>query len=544
MERQIRLRIIQYLFLLILFLSPRVPVFYAQDIEVEYEAVPVPPKSDSSLNAEQIIESTKPALISVWYHTDNYYSYYYYEPKDTTLLNGSGFIIDESGIIGTNFHVVDGIDSIIVKTSDGTFYDAEIIIVDEKNDLAIIRIKNSNGKKFPVAKLGNSDNVKVGQEVFAIGSPFGYEYTISQGIVAGIRDNEKVSFTDPVTYMPIEKNFAKVIQITAAISPGNSGGALFNNRGEVIGITTYTYQGFGNLNFAIAINNFIAFKNSIDLADLENNEEAKKKRNESVFFSNLKLANSYKDQVTYNWYYVKQKDTMKTIDTFVVKQDSIAKLNFTKAENLYYKCIQMEPDSFSVYQELMDLYVYTESFAKAEDLYLNIREKFQSDSLLSLLSSTMASAYSGSKEYKKALQFYEKMLEKDTGDIYIYFQIADLYEQMGKTNKAIRGYKEVITRDPDYAQAYVQLGKIYYEKKKNYDKAKAYLETANEKEITNYGSSYYGVDVHYYLGMIAVKEGKKMDAILAYLELKNIYTYTPEDNEKKLKLYKAIKKLD
>lgn len=523
------------------------PYIYSQDVEVEHVPAPtvtMPPKTDSSLNAEQIIETTKPALISIWYHTDNYYSYYYYEPKDTTLLNGSGFIIDSTGIIGTNFHVVDGIDSLLVKTSDGTFYDAEIIIVDEKNDLAIIRIKNTEGKTFPAVKLGNSDNVKVGQDVFAIGSPFGYEYTISQGIVAGIRDNEKVSFTDPVTYMPMEKNFARVIQITAAISPGNSGGALFNNRGDVIGITTYTYQGYGNLNFALAINNFVAFKNTIDLANLDNNEATQKKRNESIFFSNLKMANSYKDQVTYNWYYVKQKDTMKTVDTFVVKQDSVAKLNFTKAENLYYKCIQMQPDSFSIYQELMDLYVFTESFNKAENLYLNIREKFQSDSLLSLLSSTMASAYSGSKEYKKALQFYKKMLEKDTGDIYIYYQIADIYDQMGKYKKAIKGYQSVIKKDPNYTQAYVQLGKIYFEKVKDYGKAKKYLEEANEKEIMNYGYSYYGVDVHYYLGMIAVKEHRKMDAILSYLELKNIYTYTPEDNEKKLKLYKAIKNLE
>lgn len=517
---------------------------YAQDIEVEHTQVQPTIKTDSSFNAEQIIEMTKPALISVWYHTNSFYSYYTYEPTDTTLLNGSGFFIDESGIIATNYHVVDGIDSLLVKTSDGIFYDAELIIVDEKNDLAIIRIKNPDGRKFPIVKLGNSDNVKVGQEVFAIGSPFGYEYTISQGIVAGIRDNETVSFTDPVSYMPIEKKFSKVIQITAAISPGNSGGALFNNKGEVIGITTYTYQGYGNLNFALAINSFVDFTKTIDLANLENNEESLKKINESLFFSNLKLANSYKDQTTYNWYYVKQKDTMKVLDTFVVKQDSIARLNFYKAENLYNKCIQMEPDSFLVYQELMDLYVFTESFPKAESLYINIRERFRNDSLLSELSSTMASAYSGSKEYKKALQFYEKMLKKDTGDIYIYYQIADLYEQMGKYKRALKEYKKVIKRDSSYTQAYVQIGKIYYEKLNNLKKAKLYLETANEKEIMNYGYSYYGVDVHYYLGMIAVKEHRKMDAILSYLELKNIYTYTQEDNEKKLKLYKAIKNLD
>lgn len=352
----------------------------------------------SNFNAEQIIEMNKPGLISIWYHTDNYYSYYSFTTIDTTLLNGSGFIFSEDGLIGTNYHVVDGIDSLLVKTSEGTFYDAELLIIDEKNDMAILRIKNANGHKFPTIKFGNSDALKVGQEVFAVGSPLGYEYTISQGIVAGIRENEKVSFTDPVTYSPIEKSFEKVIQITAAISPGNSGGALFNRKGEVVGITTYTYTGYGNLNFAIAINSFVYFMNSVDLANIDNNPEAKKKREESLYYSNLRLAGNYKQEATYNWMYVKQKDTMKTLDTFIVKQDSIARLNFTKAETFYDKCLEIAPDSFNVYRDMMDLYVYCENFPKAENLYETIRNRFQSDSLLSLLSSSLASAYTTSKE--------------------------------------------------------------------------------------------------------------------------------------------------
>lgn len=501
-------------------------------------------KNNDDLNAEKIIEMNKPALISIWYHTDNYYSYYSYSSKDTTLLSGSGFIFDSTGIIGTNYHVVDGIDSLLVKTSDGNFYDAELVIVDEKNDMAMLRLKKTGGKTFPVVNFGNSDHVKVGQDVFAIGSPFGYEYTISQGIVAGIRENEKVTFNDPVTYAPIEKQFEKVIQITAAISPGNSGGALFNNKGDVIGITTYTYQGYGNLNFALAINNFTKFKNSIDIANLDKNEETLRKREESIYNTNLRLANNYKDQVNYNWFYTKEKDTMKTLDTFVVKQDSIARLYFAKAESYYNKCIQMAPDSFNVYQEMMDLYVYTESYNKAESLYVNIRGRFESDSLLSLLSSSLASAYSSSKEYKKALQFYDKMLTKDTGDVYIYFQRATIYEKMENYAKAISELEKVIKKDPEYLLGYVELGKIYYEKIKNMRMAKKYLEIANEKELTT--SSYYSsnVDIHYYLGMIAISEGNKMQALMAYMDLKSIYTYTAEDNQKKLKLYKEIKKLD
>mgnify|MGYP001374606336 FL=1 len=530
--------LIKYFSLLVcLFISAA--AVYAQDKPLEPKINKV--LSDTAFfNAEQIIEMNKPALISIWYHTDNYYSYYSFTTIDTTLLNGSGFIFSEDGLIGTNYHVVDGIDSLLVKTSDGTFYDAELLIIDEKNDMAILRIKNANGTKFPTIRFANSDALKVGQEVFAIGSPLGYEYTISQGIIAGIRDNEKVSFTDPVTYSPIEKNFEKVIQITAAISPGNSGGALFNRKGEVIGITTYTYSGYGNLNFAIAINSFVYFMNSVDLANIDNNEEAKKKRQESLYLSNLRLAGNFKSEATYNWMYVKQKDTMKTLDTFIVKQDSIARMNFNKAEAFYYKCIDIAPDSFTVYREMMDLYVYCENFNKAEDLYDTIKTRFQSDSLLSLLSQSLANAYTTNKEYKKALEFYEKMSAKDTSDIYLRYQIGNIYEKMNKNSRAVKEYKKIIKRDPTYTQALIQIGAIYYNKYNDYRKAKEYFEKAYDNEMVMYGSTYY-LDIPYYLGMIAVKERKKTDAMLYYMDLKSIYTYTPEDNKKKADLLKAIR---
>ena len=530
--------LIKYFSLLVcLFISAA--AVYAQDKPLEPKINKV--LSDTAFfNAEQIIEMNKPALISIWYHTDNYYSYYSFTTIDTTLLNGSGFIFSEDGLIGTNYHVVDGIDSLLVKTSDGTFYDAELLIIDEKNDMAILRIKNANGTKFPTIRFANSDALKVGQEVFAIGSPLGYEYTISQGIIAGIRDNEKVSFTDPVTYSPIEKNFEKVIQITAAISPGNSGGALFNRKGEVIGITTYTYSGYGNLNFAIAINSFVYFMNSVDLANIDNNEEAKKKRQESLYLSNLRLAGNFKSEATYNWMYVKQKDTMKTLDTFIVKQDSIARMNFNKAEAFYYKCIDIAPDSFTVYREMMDLYVYCENFNKAEDLYDTIKTRFQSYSLLSLLSQSLANAYTTNKEYKKALEFYEKMSAKDTSDIYLRYQIGNIYEKMNKNSRAVKEYKKIIKRDPTYTQALIQIGAIYYNKYNDYRKAKEYFEKAYDNEMVMYGSTYY-LDIPYYLGMIAVKERKKTDAMLYYMDLKSIYTYTPEDNKKKADLLKAIR---
>jgi tetratricopeptide (TPR) repeat protein len=136
------------------------------------------------------------------------------------------------------------------------------------------------------------------------------------------------------------------------------------------------------------------------------------------------------------------------------------------------------------------------------------------------------------------------MLTADTSDNFIRYSIANIYDQMGDYKKAELSYKEVIKRDSGNTNAYVGLGKIYYEKYKDYKRAKKILEAAYEREMNLYGSTPYYADMHYYLGMIAVKEGRKFDAIMSYMDLKSIYGSTAEDNKKKTDLYKEIKKMD
>ncbi len=500
---------------------------------------------NDDLNAEQIIDKYKSALISIWYNDKNYYSYSSYTTIDTTVLNGSGFIFSEDGLIGTNFHVVENIDSLLVKTSEGIFYNAELLLTDETNDFAIIKLINADEKKFPVINFGNSDNVKAGQEVFAIGSPLGFEYTISSGIIAAVRDNEKVSFSDPETYVMKEKTFDRVLQITAAISPGNSGGALFNSKGEVIGVTTYTYIGYGNLNFASAIN---TFRNLVKLEaskEYVNNTNLKIKKEESLFNTNYKLATDIKSQLAYDWsYYSKPKDTLTKPDSFTVMQDSLNRVKLEKAEKYYEKCIELKPDTFIVYQDLLDLYVITDNFQKAENLYKGIREKFNSDSLLNLLSSNLATAYKTTKEYDKAILFYNKMLKEDESQYFIRYQIANIYQEKKDYRRAVDEYKKLLRIDSNYNDANIQLGIIYYSKYRNTDQAKKYLQKAYEKELLTTGSTPYNLNLLYYLGMIAVKEGRKFDAILAYMDLKSIYSYSAEESEKKAALYREIVKME
>jgi len=153
---------------------------------------------------------------------------------------GSGFIIDREGYIVTNNHVIDGADQITVKLSNNKEYDAKLVGRDPKTDLALIKIKNSSDLK-PLP-MGNSDKLKVGSWVVAIGSPFGLEQTVTAGIVSA---KGRIIGSGP---------FDDFIQTDASINPGNSGGPLINMNGEVTGINTAIAAGGQGIGFAIPIN--------------------------------------------------------------------------------------------------------------------------------------------------------------------------------------------------------------------------------------------------------------------------------------------------
>ena len=153
---------------------------------------------------------------------------------------GSGFIISNDGYILTNNHVVENTDKILVKISDGKEYEAKIIGADAKTDIALIKIKPDNG--LPTVALGDSDVVRVGEWVIAIGNPFGLEQTVTAGIV---------SAKGRVIGAGAYDNF---IQTDASINPGNSGGPLFNMQGKVIAINTAIVSQGQGIGFAIPIN--------------------------------------------------------------------------------------------------------------------------------------------------------------------------------------------------------------------------------------------------------------------------------------------------
>jgi serine protease Do len=175
---------------------------------------------------------------------DEFFRRFFGGPREFTQKSlGSGVIVDPSGIALTNAHVIEGATEIEVVTAEGKKYKARVLGADTKSDLAVIRLQD--GSAFPAARLGDSDQIEVGDWVLAIGSPFGFTQTVTAGIISA---KGRVLGQGP---------FDDFLQTDAAINPGNSGGPLVSMTGEVIGINTAIASRTGGsmgIGFAIPIN--------------------------------------------------------------------------------------------------------------------------------------------------------------------------------------------------------------------------------------------------------------------------------------------------
>lgn len=167
-------------------------------------------------------------------------------PQEERLRGqGSGFIIDVAGDILTNAHVVNGADRVVVTLKDGRSFEGTVEGVDEVTDLAVVRIK-SEDESLPIASLGNSDTVEVGDWAIAVGNPLGLDNTVTLGIISTLKRSS--------ASVGIPGKRLEFIQTDAAINPGNSGGPLVNQNGEVIGINTAIRADAMGIGFAIPIN--------------------------------------------------------------------------------------------------------------------------------------------------------------------------------------------------------------------------------------------------------------------------------------------------
>jgi serine protease Do len=235
---------------------------YAADIKISKESIDTLNKVNEAMS--ELTSAVKPAIVNIRstkaiaargipspFFNDPFFRDFFgdqfrqqQQPKQRNQSGlGSGVIVEKDGYILTNNHVVKDADEIKVRLLDKREFKGKIIGTDQKTDLAVIKIEADN---LPVIKLGDSDKLKVGETVIAVGNPFGLSQTVTSGIVSA-KGRADVGISD----------YEDFIQTDAAINPGNSGGALVNIRGEVIGINTAIFStsgGYMGIGFAIPSN--------------------------------------------------------------------------------------------------------------------------------------------------------------------------------------------------------------------------------------------------------------------------------------------------
>ena len=206
------------------------------------------PPSQSELTTDEeinvrVYENVSPGVVNI---TKRVVEYGFFFAPVYSEGSGSGCILDRQGHILTNYHVIESAETLEVSLPDHSQYSADIVGIDPQNDLAIIKIKDVPEEKLHPIPIGNSDSIKVGQKVLAIGNPLGLQNTLTVGIISSLGRRIETENGDLVD---------NVIQTDAAINPGNSGGPLLNTQGEMIGINTsiFTIRGGGNIGIGFAI---------------------------------------------------------------------------------------------------------------------------------------------------------------------------------------------------------------------------------------------------------------------------------------------------
>lgn len=488
------------------------------------------------LSSEEIYSRCSDAVVLV----------YQYDRANALLGYGSGVIVSSRGLVYTNYHVVEHASRIEVRNGNEIFDSVAFAGFDPFNDAVLLKLPEGN---YPFINISKDNDYKIGSNIYALGNPQGYAKTFSYGVISAIRTNE---------------NAAK-IQISAPISPGSSGGALLNSRGELIGITSNSVTTGQNMNFAIPVNIFvnipvidltnteqtflikqmfslytsserISFDSTVIIisqyCDLYNNDTAKWEF-AGQFYSNrgeydsaiacysrgIELNNTNKFLFKYRAdCYAQKSDTVKALSDY---QSSItlcntyleAYIDRAKYFNYTLKDYKRAIDDYDMVLKINPEYdfVYTEKAS----CKLNMNDKQGaiqelSNSLLwkddnPVLYKMRAEIYSALKMYDEAIDDYDIVLYKSPMEIDAYLSRAILYSKIDDPVSAIRDYQEYIKYNADDPTAYNNMAYAYMSIE-DYDIAEY-----NFNQALKYNK--YHFDSYIGLSILNIRQGKIKNSI-------------------------------
>ncbi len=327
---------------------------------------------------------------------------------------GSGFIVDKNGTIVTNYHVVRGANEIKVRLKNGKSYSAETVIY--YNSLWDICIFTISAKNLPTVPLGSTKTLKIGDKIYCIGNPFGFDYSLSDGMISGIRYD----------------NGIKHLQFTAPISPGNSGGPLIDSHGSVIGLVSFYRVGGQNLNFALdveEVKRFIRTTHNIPFR---------------VFAEKAPAADKY--IIDANQYY--------------------AQGNYASAIPLYEKAIDIDPNNDMAYFRLALSYNYNGNYDKAIAVFNKEIELYPENYNIYDVQSM---SYENKGDFDNAIANSNKALQLNPDDEYAYNNRGTAYLSKGDVDRAIADYDKAAEINPNLSLIYHNRARAYFNKK-DYDK--------------------------------------------------------------------------
>ncbi len=353
-----------------------------------------------SLKPEEIFDLYNKSVVVV----------YPFDFNGESMGQGSGVILKDKGMMITNFHVFAGAEKMIIVHGEDTISYDGIVGVDVDKDILIAMVSGYECENIP---LGNSDNVKIGEEIYAFGSPMGLENSITKGIVSGYREKlgeEKGTF----------------IQIDAALAPGSSGGAVFNSRGELIGITSSGYKG-SNLNFAIPIN-------IVMTTDMGNYSDQKKLQALNYFYQGKNLYEEGEN---------------------------------TKAADYFTKYLDIFPNDHKAYN-----YRGLTNFAskKFKDAIKDFNKSISINRAYAPAYNNRGETYSKMEDYEKAIKDFSTVIKLFPDNMQAYFSRGMVRIKEGDNDDAVDDFKKVVKENPDNAEAYVNMGIAHYNEK-DYEKA-------------------------------------------------------------------------
>ncbi|MBI4847705.1 MAG: tetratricopeptide repeat protein, partial [Nitrospirae bacterium] len=320
-----------------------------------------------------------------------------------------GFIVSPDGAVVTNYHVISNAKDIKVKVGDKVLDVEGLIYTDKENDLGILKAK---GEKLPVVKLGDIANANVGEKVYVISSPEGLENTISDGLLSGIRE------------ITSDK---KILQITAPISPGSSGGPVFNKNGEVIGVATFLIKEAQNLNFAMPVN-LVKDKN-----------ESKK-----VIALRENGIEDYEKTAEY-WFDI----------GFAYGESGQPK----EAIEAFKQAIRINPDYEEAYYNLGNADYKSGQYKEAIDAY---KQAIRIKPDLAEAHNGLGAAYGKLGMHKEAIEAFKHSIRIEPDIAETHTNLGANYGMEGLYKEAIEEYKQAIRIKPYYTNAHYGLGLTYF----------------------------------------------------------------------------------